>query len=479
MNTYLDYLKVLIIAVLLTACNQNNTENTKQSSNEKDSIVAPIPQNEFEIGSITHGVKCRSNSEFSYDLYLPKQYDLHKKFPVIVCLDPQGNGKKPLDLYKKLADKYGYILLGSNNSKNGNTWEHSEQIVESLLTEVRSKYASNPERIYLMGFSGGARIANAITIKNGAIRGAICCGAAVPAQGGYPLRSNYTLAVIIGNRDFNYVETKKYTMIDLAGYQILNTVITFDGKHEWCPESIMDEAFWWQELNEMKSDLANSKKDSAQERYTLEENKLKLLMEQKEYYQAFLQCKKTINFYNGLANLNYCFEMYKTLKTNQDVDKGLREEETIWSKEESRKQLYTKALSKENMNWWNNQIADLNKKINSSKQKGEANMCARVLEYLSVVMYSQTVGLIAARQLEQAENAARLYLLIDPTNKEANYFWAEMMAAKSKNAEALQALNTAVKLGFDDTDRIKSDVFFKSLSNNPEYVSLIKTMSTQ
>jgi lactate dehydrogenase-like 2-hydroxyacid dehydrogenase len=38
---------------------------------------------------------------------------------------------------KELAEKYGYILAGSYNSKNGTSWEESQVILEKLLTDLQ------------------------------------------------------------------------------------------------------------------------------------------------------------------------------------------------------------------------------------------------------------------------------------------------------------------------------------------------------
>jgi len=113
------------------------------------------------------------------------------------------------------------------------------------------------DRIYLLGFSGGARIVNGITMENGSIAGVICCGAAAPAINSTNPRNNYTFLAVIGNEDLNYTEVRKYDMVDIAGHNIKHGLITFDGKHEWPASTIMDEAFWWLELNEMRKNSSN------------------------------------------------------------------------------------------------------------------------------------------------------------------------------------------------------------------------------
>ena len=37
-----------------------------------------------------------------------------------LCFDAHGKGLLPVELYKDEAEKYGYIVVGSNNSKKRN-----------------------------------------------------------------------------------------------------------------------------------------------------------------------------------------------------------------------------------------------------------------------------------------------------------------------------------------------------------------------
>jgi hypothetical protein len=63
-------------------------------------------------------VVCISDAAQSYALYLPSAYGAAKRWPIIYFFDPGGRGRRPLELYKEVAETYGFILAGSNNSRN-------------------------------------------------------------------------------------------------------------------------------------------------------------------------------------------------------------------------------------------------------------------------------------------------------------------------------------------------------------------------
>lgn len=403
---------LFLVSIFLSSCSSGTDPD--QKTEVKDTIIAKEKFNTAQVLSINN---LADPSQF-YALYLPSSYSTDKKYPVLIAFDAHGQGSIPVDMYKDLAEQYGYILVGSNNSQNGLPWEQSQQIAEKLLTDVRARLSVDEQRLYLLGFSGGARVANAIAISNGAIAGVICCGAAAPAKGQGNPREGYFWLGIGGNKDFNYVEMRKYDMVDLAGYRIKHSMITFDGKHEWPPKEIMDEAIWWVELQQMRKDQKYKNDTLIAKRFAPIKAQLTDLKKKGMNVQLFELCKKTINAYENLTDLKEFYETWKSLQGNPDVDKALRREEAIWKQEDDLKQFYLKAVQEKNIEWWQADIADLNRKIKANKVKDETLMYQRVLDYLSLVFYMQSDGMTKQGNKQGAEFFQKLLVLVDPGKKE-------------------------------------------------------------
>ena len=70
-------------------------------------------------GQIIEKVVCANNAAQSYALYLPSSYSPTGKWPILYAFDPGARGKIPLERFKEAAEKYGWIVVGSNNSRNG------------------------------------------------------------------------------------------------------------------------------------------------------------------------------------------------------------------------------------------------------------------------------------------------------------------------------------------------------------------------
>lgn len=460
---------LILFVTGLLSCSSGHDKQKMPVAETKDSIV---PKENFEKGKIIEQVICKNDNSQSYAMYLPASYSTENLFPIIIAFDPHGTGKLPVSNYKDLAEKYGYIIIGSNNSKNGIAWEDSRKMAGTLFADLATRLSINMDRIYLLGFSGGARIANAITIENGGIAGVICCGAAAPASNTRDPRNNYTFLGIIGNEDFNYVEMRKYDMVDIAGHNVKHSLLTFDGKHEWPSKDVMDEAFWWLELNAMRAKKIPT--DSLiGKNLQMSAEQLEAYHKQQDALGAYQFCRKTISFYDGLADLTYFYGAFKSLQNDSEIDKALRTEEMMWKKEDELKQFYNNAFQTENDAWWEKDIASLNKKIKSGKNKDEVFMYKRTLNYLSLAAYMYANKVMQENNINAAEHFCKLYVLVDPTNSEAHYLTAVVNAKQGKTKEAISSLNAAVKNGFTDVERLQSENAFNEIKNTKEFGEVV------
>src|SRR6187551_2176315 len=70
-------------------------------------------------GQLLEKVGCEADPAQTYALYVPSTYTAEKLWPVIYCFDPGARGRTPVERLQAAAEKYGYIVAGSNNSRNG------------------------------------------------------------------------------------------------------------------------------------------------------------------------------------------------------------------------------------------------------------------------------------------------------------------------------------------------------------------------
>jgi len=132
-------------------------------------------------GQVVERIAALNDSSQSYALYLPSNYTPDRKWPVLYALDPGARGRVPVERFKEAAEKYGWIVLGSNNSRNG-PWNVVVNAWNAMLTDTHQRFAIDDERAYATGFSGGARAAVHIAAACKCVAGVIAGGAGFPVD---------------------------------------------------------------------------------------------------------------------------------------------------------------------------------------------------------------------------------------------------------------------------------------------------------
>lgn len=200
-------------------------------------------EEELPRGQIIESVRCAGSSSQAYTLYLPSYYTSERSWPIVYGFSPGGDGAEPVRLLKSSAEKYGYILAGSNNARNG-PWPPIYEATQAVLEDTEARLKLHPDRRYAMGFSGGARMSFAMVNKySKKFRGVIPCGAGFGEEQGCP--SRILVYALCGTSDSNLGEVK--LVLEKLGYPADKKVKfeSFDGGHEWPPEWLLDKALLW------------------------------------------------------------------------------------------------------------------------------------------------------------------------------------------------------------------------------------------
>ena len=198
-------------------------------------------------GAVVEDVKCTADATQSYALYLPSTYSPTRRWSVLIGFHPGARGRAIVETYRAAAEQYGYIVVASNNSRNG-PWEVSAAAIKAIFPDVDARFAIDSQRIYLTGHSGGARVALQVALANKAIAGVIASSAGFPDS---QPRSKVNFAVFgtAGIDDFNYNEMR---MLDRK-LTSPHRLAVFPGGHTLPPGDVALDAIEWMELQAMKS----------------------------------------------------------------------------------------------------------------------------------------------------------------------------------------------------------------------------------
>src|SRR5262245_4095010 len=208
-------------------------------------------------GQIIDDVACRDDPSQHYSLYLPSNFTIDRAWPIILAFDAGGRGRRGVERYQAGAERYGYIVAGSNNSRNG-PWKPSLDAARAMATDVTTRFPVDSRRIYTAGMSGGARVAMMVALHPELIAGrtrvetaGVFASSAGFPQGEFRDSVPFPVFATAGTDDFNYLEVRA---LDRA-LKSPRRVVIFEGGHTWLPVETATEGIEWMELQGMASGI--------------------------------------------------------------------------------------------------------------------------------------------------------------------------------------------------------------------------------
>jgi len=450
---------IFVFTLILISC--------KPADNPKKDFLQWVQK-----GKIIDKVICKDDQSLSYCLYLPSNYNIKQNWPIIYCFDPKADGKLPVTLFKDIAEKKGYIIVGSNDSKNGTSADYLSHITDVLFSDTRLKLSIDESRIYVTGFSGGARVACASALTYGNIAGVIACSAGFQPNQGQP---QFEFIGIAGDSDMNYLEMK---ILDstLGNYSLPHQFYVFSGKHHWPPKLYLENAIESFELIAMKNNplLRNDSVIKAYIKKNLINSDLPANSNNTDSLIInYRQLNNSISVLQGLADISKLNESLTKLLKNENLVYYLRSEKIIETEENLKRQLYINSYQKEDIRWWTNEINILKITIKSGKNKTEGLSCSRLLAYISLISYSYINSALSQQNWKAAENFLQIYGMADPENPDYFYFSACYLANTGNLLKASEVLKKAISHGFSDIAKIENDPLISPLRNTLDIQKII------
>jgi predicted esterase len=467
-------------------------------------LPAAMPANaadEPQPGRIAERVVCKNSSEQTYALYLPSNYSPTRNWPLIAAFDPGARGSLPVERFKEAAERYGFIVCGSNNSRNG-SMRQSADAAQAMLVDVTARFAIDDKRVYLTGFSGGARAATAIAVwLSGKIAGVIGCGAGF-AEGVNPSTSfGFVYYGTVGTEDFNYPEMKRLDRV-LDQARIAHHVEVFEGGHDWASSDACVRAVEWIELQAMKSgrrardDLFIDRLfGSAQENASRSESA-------GDAYEAYLTYAGTAADFKDLRDTAEVEKKLASLKDSkavkqalsrdrdQEAEQGRRLKEIFTLRAKLRSQTLNAELGEGNPETtapqpYNNAdepltrqsivgdlrriLSELKRKSDAKEKSPERSLARRVLNQFLVSSFEQSRMLVMTKKYDLAAANLATDAEVMPDNWRIWYNLACAYALGGNKRRAIDSLSKAVEKGLTNAAALESDSQLDSIRDEPGF----------
>jgi dienelactone hydrolase len=434
------------------------------------------------VGQIAD-VSSEADSAQTYALYLPSTYTTARRWPIIYFFDPGGRGRRPLELYKDIAEKYGFVMAGSNNSRNFSSDE--SRSVNAIWLDTHRQFTLDDHLTYVSGFSGGARVAGlmALSCPQCQIAGVIANGAGYPTNwGGAPDKLLYFFAV--GDADFNWPEVMTIRR-DREDKGLPYRVRVFSGPHQWAPAAVMQDAVEWMILRAMQSG------DRPPDAAFIDKRSRAILAEAEEAEKtndAMLQFhayRSLVSDFGGLRVVTEWERRLAAIKKSPALKAALKNEQEQIADQSSleadvSEKFYSYISGKaDDEVTLGNSIVQAMRRINDqaehSRNEAKRLVSRRAFGELWVAGLESGQRELEARHFERAEDCFNLIRKVkdDPWPV---LLLAETHAAAGNRKRAVKDLQEAVRRGLTDARVIESDDYFKVLIADSDFQRLVETL---
>jgi dienelactone hydrolase len=438
-------------------------------------------------GEVIGKVVCERQPSQTYALYLPSYFRPEKRWPLLIVFEPLARGKIPVELFRPAAEKYGYIVVSSNNSHNG-PWEPQLEAAQAVWLDTHARFPIDPRRVYLAGFSGGARLACAVGLRlKGQAAGVIAEGAGFPLGTGEAPSKDLPFVYFgaVGIRDFNFSEMKELdkTLGDLG---IVHHLEVFSGGHSWMPPEVALEAIEWMEIQAMKA--GTREKDPALID-SLFESRLRQAQEMEKAgdlagaYQRYEWC---LADFEGLRDVAEVKRQVAQMKSSKSVAKALKREESrerriaslegdFWG----RYQEQMRALESGEGNWMEVRLliqqatAMLPKSGDAARIKDQNIAAQRFVVGLMVLNYQKAQDALAAKDFSRARENLRIAVQCEPESGFMYFQLARACVLSNHHKEALEALEKSFEKGYAGLKGIEKDPDFAPLRETREFQEIV------
>ena len=464
--------------LLVISCTSKSNSSTQVSDSKEETKpseqfnTVSKPEGEITVnpGEIYYSIPCPSDSSFHFSLYLPINYQTNEKTPVFILFDPHGHGSNPIEKYKELADQYNFILVGSNDSKNGNTKENTAAITSLMLDAAYQYFPNDSSLFFVGGFSGGARVASMLALGGFPFQGLFVSGAGFPTD-----YWKYDFPKIIvgaaGNNDMNRNELLSIEK-NLEGKKNFQ-FIKYEGKHEWPPYTEMEQVFIAFKASLITSKLIpSSKKDISMINDVFIKKEQSLLISNESLALMSLY-NRWISNLNGLININSIENKRKNLLSAQSYIAALNQDKKLTAEEQNLVSTMLSNFGTKDISWWKKEMLSFNGKQKNS-DKATAAMYERVRGTLSLNCYMNLTRVIEGTNMNSIRYLSGLYVAIDEENSEAWYLAALLNMKQNLPDDAIYCLKKAKEKGFTDTNRMLTEDAFSSLHSNPRFTQLMQ-----
>lgn len=443
------------------------------------------------LGELTPNISCLGDPSQTYTLYLPTSYSAEFPRPVLFIFDPRGRSVMAAEIFRDAAERYGWILMSSDNTRSDGPWEPNFKAVRAMGPDV-ARYAFDKDRVYATGFSGGAMLAWIWAQQTRGVAGVISSGGRPVKPASEETEVPFAHFGAAGEGEFNYLPTRELDQIaERLGAP--HRFESFPGPHAWMPAELGGEAIEWMEVQAMRSGTRPIDETLVAELYEKDLARARELEEAGELLKAMRRYQAVVRTFEGLHDTRAAADRVARLANSPELERALSEEKSAHAYERAQLHQMARAVSRfrarpgetdsrEVMSASELEIELRLPLLLATAEKDNATGLAaqRVLNSMAAQLgFYMPQDYFQARDYARAAVVLELAAKIGPPRSWVLYNLASAQAQLGKRKKAMSALTRAVEAGYSQADHMEQDPDLEPLRKLSEFQELLARLKAR
>ncbi len=417
-----------------------------------------------------------------FSVYLPKDFDTNKSWPLLLGFDSSGKTSRIARLYKEAAEEYGYIVVIADFLENQKPKEKVEYML-TFMNYVYTLFSIQKRRVYVTAFGEDSKLVSLLpALYSDEISGVIAIEDSYYYyyNSSIRIKKNFSylgLVNITNHRLKDFLSNKAY----LKSKAIPADVFVYNNKSKFPDQGLIKKTLSTFTLQAMLKGRIPKDSIWVQHLFKKELAEVDTFINKKEFLFANEELKKIRIKYGMFFNTNYLKEQQKEIKKHKEYRREKRLKSKYAYKEMLIREQYIYALEEdiegedfENLGWWKYQISQVDTLI-QNKEKYAHNMGLRAKKYLKFLVDSYKVELEKNNKNLIKKMFLNILSTIADEQDFESYKKVISLSAQDQDYEtALFYLERMLQNGYKDIDGLYTIEGTLALKLSKEYNKLIK-----
>ncbi len=432
-------------------------------------------------GKLLDSIAVNDSIPETFALYLPKSFEVSKKWPVVFVFDMKGRAKQALGMLLQAAETEGYILAASNNINDSLSITKNVLVSSRMFGRVGSILPIHDNRIYTAGFSAGGRLASVLPTFIKGITGVLSFGAPINNLEVLSPKKPFHFIGIVGNEDYNYPAMLRSEKI-LNKMNFPNQLFVFEGGEKWPTTDYISSALQAFTLAAMAKGYVEKNQDYIQNVYRKSMGKTNELVTAQQPLLAQDYLWQVMEVFQPHMAIDSISSSSKILRKTKLYRNQRRFRSAALFRESLIKDDYAYYLEEDiltynynNLGWWKHQMEELQKNKKSSNVF-EQQMGKRLEGYLDALIEDNLDILAQEKDVDlEATNFLWMLKTITQPKKTENYLKVIGISTLLDDyGTALFYLEELLKQGYADKEKLYNIENTALLRITPEFNEIVE-----